>query len=101
MKLFVMTALLLTVFAGATLAAPYGLLFTYASEPVAVTSSASVERSGSATAYGAFYLIGIGDAGIQAAAKNAHISEIHHIDKTTISLPLSVFVMETTTVYGR
>lgn len=101
MKLFVMTALLLTMLAGATFAAPYGLLFTNVSEPVAATSVASSEKSGTSTAYGIFWLVGFGDAGINAAAKKANISAIHHIDKTTISLPLSIFVMETTTVYGK
>ena len=94
-----MSILICVLLINGALATPIGLIFTNVIETVAVGSSDTYSKTGSASNYNILYLIGLGDSGIQNIAKNNGITKIKYVDKHTISL-FYLFNIETFTVYG-
>ena len=84
-------------------AVPIGGLFTMTTTPVAVGSSehSPALKSGSASSFSLFNVLGLGDSGINAAARQAGLQEIAYIDKQNIVILLGLINIETTIVYGR
>lgn len=58
-------------------------------------------KKGTSSAQGYLGLVAQGDASIQAAAEDAGIANIHHVDFKTRSILGPVYVKHTTVVYGR
>lgn len=94
-------------FAGATLllsscvgiqAPLWGGVYTDVKGPVAATSNSNSSKVGSAQANG-FLFIATGDASIEAAAKSAGITKIHHVDHQSTSI-LGLFATYKIYVYG-
>lgn len=84
---------------------PQGALFTDVEGPRATqTFEMSVEagelKRGTSTAKGYLGLVAQGDASIQAAAREAGITNIHHVDFHKRSI-LGLYVEHTTVVYGQ
>jgi len=75
-----------------------GALYTDVKNPVAVTSNSGSSKVGTSSAS---MIIGIatGDASIEAAAKSAGITKIHHVDNHATSI-LGVYGKYVITVYG-
>ena len=85
----------------ATAQAPVnGGLYTDTTAPVSATSSdASNLKRGTASATSILGIVATGDAGIQKAAEEAGITEIHHVDYQTSSI-LGLYAKYTVVVYG-
>jgi hypothetical protein len=81
-------------------AAPLGLLFTSASEPVSASNVKSYTKKVSGSVTGLFYILSLGDASIETMARKAGITEIKHIDKHTFSILLGFYTSQTYTIYG-
>jgi len=75
-----------------------GGLYTDVKGPVAATSNSNSSKVGSAQATG-FFGIATGDASIEAAAKSAGITKIHHVDHHTTNI-LGLFATYKIYVYG-
>ena len=73
---------------------------TYPLQATASEASLSELREGTSVSKNYLYLIEVGDAGINAAAKDAGISEIHHVD-VHIKNYFVFFQKVTTKVYGK
>lgn len=75
-----------------------GALYTDVKSPVAVTSNSGSSKVGTSKAS---MVIGIatGDASIEAAAKSAGITKIHHVDSHASNI-LGVYGKYVITVYG-
>ncbi|NDV80519.1 TRL-like family protein [Bacteroides sp. 51] len=75
-----------------------GALYTDVKSPVAVTSNSGSSKVGTSNAS---MIIGIatGDASIEAAAKSAGITKIHHVDSHATNI-LGVYGKYVITVYG-
>ncbi|HKJ42899.1 MAG TPA: TRL-like family protein [Sunxiuqinia sp.] len=76
-----------------------GSLYTDVKAPVAVTSNSNSSKVGSAEATSILGLVATGDASIEAAAKSAGITKIHHVDEYSTSI-LGVYATYTVYVYG-
>lgn len=76
-----------------------GLAYVDVKAPVTATSNAVSSKVGKATANGILGLAATGDASIQAAAKSAGITKIHHVDYHATSI-LGVVSSYTVIVYG-
>lgn len=85
---------------GAYVAAPLtGFLYTDVKAPMAVTSNEGSTKVGTAKAQTILGLVATGDASIEAAAKSAGITKIHHVDYEANSI-LGVIASFTVVVYG-
>ncbi|MCM1301277.1 MAG: TRL-like family protein [Bacteroides cellulosilyticus] len=76
-----------------------GVLYTDVKDGMAVTASAGSSKVGTSQAIGVLCLVAVGDASIQAAAKEAGITRIHHVDYQSKSY-LGIYNVYTTIVYG-
>ena len=76
-----------------------GGLYMDVKAPLAVTSSSGSSKVGTAEATSILGIIATGDASIEAAAKKAGITTIHHVDFQAMSI-LSLFAKYTVYVYG-
>ncbi|MDE7304853.1 MAG: TRL-like family protein [Alistipes sp.] len=76
-----------------------GALYTDVKDGMAVTANAGSSKVGTAKAAGYLGLVALGDASIQAAAKEAGITRIHHVDYQSKSY-LGVYNVYTIVVYG-
>lgn len=76
-----------------------GFLYTDVQGPLAVTSNSGSSKVGESEATSILGWVGTGDASIQAAAKKAGITKIHHVDYKSKSI-LGIFSKYTTVVYG-
>jgi uncharacterized protein YceK len=76
-----------------------GTIYTDVKAPVTATSNANSTKVGTAEATSILGLVATGDASIEAAAKSAGISKIHHIDEECMSI-LGLFAKYKIFVYG-
>lgn len=76
-----------------------GGLYTDVKDGLAVTNNAGSSKVGTAEAKGYLGLIAMGDASIQAAARDAGITRIHHVDYQSKSY-IGVYNVYTVIVYG-
>ena len=78
-----------------------GVLYTDVQGPVTATGNAAGEKmlKGEATVASYLGLIAIGDASIEAAAKSAGITKIHHVDYHSTNR-LGIVATYTVIVYG-
>ena len=76
-----------------------GGIYTDVKDGLAVTGNAGSSKVGTAQAMGILGLVAIGDASIQAAAKDAGITRIHHVDYESKSY-VGVYNLYTVVVYG-
>lgn len=76
-----------------------GAFYTNVRGPVAVTASTGATKVGSGTAKSILGIIATGDASIEAAAKEAGITRIHHVDYEATSI-LTFIATYTVLVYG-
>jgi len=84
----------------ATTRAPVtGFLYLDATAGEGATSNAGASKSGEACASSILGLIGTGDASINAAAKNAGISNISYVDGKSTNI-LGIYATYCTIVYG-
>lgn len=96
--LFAMVVLLSS--CGAFVQAPLvGGLYTDVKAPLAVTSNEGSSKVGSAEATSILGLVATGDASIDAAAKSAGITKIHHVDYYSTNI-LGIYATFTVLVYG-
>lgn len=75
-----------------------GAIYTDVSGPAAAGPAAGFSKVGQSEAVG-IICVATGDASIDAAAKSAGITKIHHVDVNYMSI-LGVYGKTTTTVYG-
>lgn len=85
--------------ASCTTLGPVGGLYTGVTTGHGVTSNTLGTKVGTSSAIGVLGLIGVGNAGIQSAARDGGISKISHVDVKTTSV-LGLFTQYTTIVYG-
>lgn len=76
-----------------------GALYVNVKSPVAVTGNSGSTKVGSAEATSILGIIATGDASIEAAAKSAGITKIHHVDEESTSI-LTLFAKYKVFVYG-
>ena len=76
-----------------------GSLYTSVKAPVAVTSNSGSTKVGTSSATSVLGIVATGDASIDAAAKSAGITKIHHVDEEGMSI-LGLFAKYTVYVYG-
>lgn len=76
-----------------------GGLYTNVKSPVAVTSNSNSSKVGTSEATSILGWVATGDASINAAAKKAGISKIHHVDAESTSI-LGLFAKYKIYVYG-
>lgn len=76
-----------------------GMFYTNVKDGMAVTSNAGSSKVGTAEVKGYLGIIATGDASIQAAAKEAGITRIHHVDYQSLSY-VGVYSSYTVIVYG-
>ena len=76
-----------------------GMIYTDVKDGLAVTGNAGSSKVGTAEAKGYLGVVALGDAGIQAAAKEAGITRIHHVDYQAKSY-VGVYNVYTVIVYG-
>lgn len=77
-----------------------GLAYTDIKDGLAVISNTGASKVGTAKAVGYVGLVATGDASIEAAAKEAGITRIQHVDYQTKSI-LGLYTTYTTIVYGQ
>ncbi len=77
-----------------------GAFYTDIKDGIAVTGNTGSSKVGTATATGYVGVIATGDASIEAAAKSAGITTIHHVDYHSTSL-VGIINTYTTIVYGK
>lgn len=63
-----------------------GIWYTDVKSPVAVTNNAGSSKVGTASASSILGIIATGDASVEAAAKSAGITKIHHVDAHSTSI---------------
>ncbi len=84
----------------ATVSSPLsGVIFTDVKSPIAATGNANSTKVGKAEATSILGIAATGDASIEAAAKSAGITKIHHVDAHSTSI-LGVYATYTVYVYG-
>jgi len=98
-KILVFVLLAGVLLVNASLAAPFGLLYTDVKEPVAASSLPTYSKTAEGGNFSILGLFAIGDSSVEKIAKNAGITKIKHIDKHTVSI-LSIYITETFTIYG-
>jgi hypothetical protein len=76
-----------------------GLLYTSTKSPGFVTGNAGASKVGTAEAMSILGLVATGDASIDAAAKAAGISKIHHVDEECTAI-LGIIAKYKIHVYG-
>lgn len=76
-----------------------GMLYTDIKDGMAVTNNSGSSKVGTAEVKGYVGLIATGDASIQAAAKEAGITRIHHVDYQSKSY-VGIYSSYTIIVYG-
>lgn len=76
-----------------------GALYTDVKDGLAVTGNAGSSKVGTAEARGYVGVVALGDASIQAAAREAGITRIHHVDYQAKSY-VGVYSVYTIIVYG-
>ena len=76
-----------------------GMLYTDVKSPVTATSNTNSSKVGTASATSILGIVAMGDASIDAAAKNAGITKIHHVDEHATSF-LGIFSTYQVLVYG-
>lgn len=76
-----------------------GFLYTSTKSPGAVTSNAGASKVGTAEAMSILGIVATGDASIDAAAKAAGISKIHHVDEECTAI-LGIIAKYKIHVYG-
>lgn len=76
-----------------------GFLYSDVKSPVAVTGNSGSSKVGIAEATSILGLVGTGDASVQAAAKAAGITKIHHVDQHSTNI-LCIYAKYTIYVYG-
>ena len=76
-----------------------GVWYTDVKAPVTATSNSNSTRVGSAEATSILGVVATGDASIDAAAKSAGITKIHHVDEHSTSI-LGIFAKYKVYVYG-
>lgn len=64
-----------------------------------IDPTAQPSKVGESSASGILGIVGVGDAGLDAAMKNGGITKIHHVDHKVLSI-LCLYVKYTTVVYG-
>ena len=79
--------------------APYAGLYHNVLTPVTATSNVVGTKVGKASATNVLGIVATGDASINAAAKDAGIKKISHVDQEEVSV-LGLFSKVTTFVYG-
>lgn len=76
-----------------------GFVYTDIKAPLAVTSNAGSTKVGTAKMQSILGIVATGDASIEAAAKSAGITKIHHVDYEATSI-IGVIATFTVVVYG-
>lgn len=76
-----------------------GMAYTDVKDGLAVTANAGSSKVGTAEAKSYLGIVALGDASIQAAASEAGISRIHHVDYQSKSI-LGIYSVYTVIVYG-
>lgn len=76
-----------------------GVAYTDLKAPFAITSNSASTKVGTAKATSILGIIATGDASIDAAAKSAGITKIHHVDEEVKSI-LGFYAVYTIVVYG-
>lgn len=76
-----------------------GTWYTQVKSPVAATSNSGSTKVGTSQATSILGLVASGDASIEAAAKSAGITKIHHVDEEGMSV-LGFFARYKVFVYG-
>jgi len=76
-----------------------GILYTNVKAPVAVTGNSNSTKVGTSQATSILGIVATGDASIDAAAKSAGITKIHHVDEESRSI-LGIFAKYKVFVYG-
>jgi len=76
-----------------------GVWYTNVKAPVAVTSNSNSTKVGTSEATSILGIVATGDASIDAAAKSAGITKIHHVDEQGTSI-LGFFAKYKVFVYG-
>lgn len=76
-----------------------GFVYTDTKNGQMVTSNALGTKVGQSSAISVLGIVGVGDASIQAAAKQAGITKISHVDEAATNV-LCIYAKYTTTVYG-
>ncbi|MEG1643996.1 MAG: TRL-like family protein [Bacteroidales bacterium] len=101
MKKFFAIAIISVLFAscGVIKSPVAGMIYTNVKDGFTATSNSGSSKVGTATAKGYLGIVALGDASIQAAAKEAGISRIHHVDYQALSY-VGVYNVYTVIVYG-
>lgn len=76
-----------------------GVLYSDVKSPLAVTGNEISTKVGKAEATSVLGIVATGDASIDAAAKSAGITKIHHVDQQAVQA-LGIFARYTVYVYG-
>ncbi len=76
-----------------------GVIYTDMKAPVTATSNSVSTKVGTAEATSILGIVATGDASIDAAAKSAGITKIHHVDEGAMSI-LGLYAKYTVYVYG-
>lgn len=76
-----------------------GYIYTGVKAPVTATSNSNSTKVGTSKATSVLGWFAFGDASIDAAAKSAGISKIHHVDEKSTSV-LGIFASYEVYVYG-
>lgn len=76
-----------------------GFVYTDIKGPLAVTDNAGSTKVGTAKMQSILGIVATGDASIEAAAKSAGITKIHHVDYEATSV-IGVIATFTVVVYG-
>ncbi|WP_295938109.1 TRL-like family protein [uncultured Alistipes sp.] len=99
MKKLLAVAFAALMFAGCVKAPLIGGVYTNVRDGFAVTGNAGSSKVGTAEAKGYVGVVALGDASIQAAARDAGITRIHHVDYEAKSY-VGVYTIYTVIVYG-
>mgnify|MGYP003562698742 CR=1 FL=1 len=76
-----------------------GVIYTDVKAPFAVTSNSGSSKVGTAEATSILGIVAQGDASIEAAAKQAGITKIHHVDEQSFKI-FTFYARYTVYVYG-
>lgn len=76
-----------------------GFIYSDVKAPFAVTSNTGADKVGSAEATSILGIVAMGDASIDAAAKSAGITRIHHVDEHVSGI-LGIYAKYKVVVYG-
>ena len=76
-----------------------GGLYTGVRGPWTATGQGTALQVGTSSCYSLLGLVAVGDASIEAAAKNGNITKIHHVDHESMSV-FGVYSTYKTIVYG-